>query len=113
MASELRKYHVGLILANQYLDQLDRDIRLAVLGNVGTLISFRLGPRDAGYMAREFHPDVEETDLVRLPNYDIYLKLMIDGAPSKTFSATTLPPGVVIPVRQPGAKPHKATPTLH
>lgn len=92
MASELRKYRVGLTLANQYLHQLEPDIRHAVLGNAGTLVSFRLGARDAPYLAREFDPVFSTTDLVNLPNYTIYLKLMIDGTPSRPFSASTLPP---------------------
>jgi hypothetical protein len=90
MASELRKYHVGMILANQYLTQLKPEIQQAVLGNVGTLISFRLGVKDAAYMAKEFHPKIEDTDIINLPNYHIYLKLMIDGMPSMPFSAETI-----------------------
>ena len=92
MTAELRKYHVGLILANQFLDQLEPEIRDAVLGNVGTLVSFRLGPKDASLVAKEFDPTFEPTDLLNLPNYHIYLKLMIDGAPSKAFSGVTLQP---------------------
>jgi len=92
MVSELRKYHVGLVLSHQHLFQLELDVRHAVLGNVGTLISFRLGPEDARIMAREYEPVFAPQDLVNLPNHDIYLKLMIDGSPSKPFSATTLHP---------------------
>ncbi len=90
MASELRKYRVALILAHQYLDQLEKDIREAVLGNAGTLICFRLGPGDAAYLEKEFYPTFDRYDLMRLSNYDIYLKLMINGSPSKPFSAATL-----------------------
>jgi len=93
MISELRKFRVGLILANQHLNQLEPDVRHAVLGNTGTLISFRLGPEDAQIIAREFEPVFSPVDMIYLPNRDIYLKLMIDGAPSKPFSATTLHPG--------------------
>lgn len=92
MIAELRKYRIGLILANQYLHQLEPDIRYAVLGNAGTLISFRLGAKDAAFMAKEFQPDFNDLDLLTLPNHHIYLKLMIDGAPSKPFSAVTLTP---------------------
>jgi len=92
MASELRKYHVGLILAHQYLYQLDPDIRYAILGNVGTIVSFRLGPKDASFLAKEFQPEFGAIDLLTLPNHYIYLKLMIDGAPSLPFSAVTLLP---------------------
>ncbi len=90
MIAELRKYRIGLILANQYLHQLEPDIRHAVLGNAGTLISFRLGAQDVSFISKEFQPDFNELDLITLPNHHIYLKLMIDGAPSKPFSAVTL-----------------------
>jgi type IV secretory pathway TraG/TraD family ATPase VirD4 len=91
MLSELRKYKVGMVLAHQYLHQLDPDIRHAVLGNAATLIAFRLGAPDAAFIAREFNPVFTGTDVLKLPNYHIYLKLLIDGEPSKPFSATTLP----------------------
>jgi len=92
MLSELRKFGVGAVLVHQYLHQLDPDIRHAVLGNVGTLISFRLGAEDASFIAREFEPVFERIDLLNLPNHDICLKLMIDGSPSRPFSGTTIPP---------------------
>jgi hypothetical protein len=92
MIAELRKYAVGLVLANQYLGQLDDDIRDAVLGNAGTLIAFRVGPQDAAFLAREFEAKFEALDLLTLPNRQIYLKLMVDGAPTKPFSAETLAP---------------------
>lgn len=92
MISEVRKYGVGLVLAHQHLFQLEEDVRHAVLGNVGTVIAFRIGPEDARVMAREFAPKFSPEDLVNLPNHDIYLKLMIDGTPSPPFSATTLSP---------------------
>lgn len=91
MISELRKYHVGLVLANQHISQLQNEVRDAVLGNVGTLIAFRVGPHDASMLAREFTDRFEPIDLMNLPNHHIYLRLMIDGAPSKPFSAITLP----------------------
>jgi len=90
--SELRKFKLGLVLANQHLHQLEPDVMHAVLGNVGTLITFRVGPEDARMLAREFEPVFSAEDLVNIPNHDIYLKLMIDGAPSMPFSATTLHP---------------------
>ena len=92
MVSELRKYHIGLVLANQHLYQLEPDVRHAVLANAGTLISFRLGPEDAPLIAREFQPVFNTTDLINRPNREIYLKLMIDGTPSRPFSATTIHP---------------------
>lgn len=90
MLSELRKYGVGMVLAHQYLGQLDPIVREAVLGNVGTLIVFRVGARDAELFAEEFFPHFTQTDLTNLPNHQVYLKLMIDGAVSEPFSATTL-----------------------
>jgi type IV secretory pathway TraG/TraD family ATPase VirD4 len=92
--SEARKYGLSLVLAHQYLDQLDDEMRAAILGNVGTLISFRVGAEDAKYLAREFYPVFNEADLVNLANHRIYLKLMIDGVTSRPFSAITLPPFV-------------------
>lgn len=92
MISEMRKFHIALVLAHQHLYQLEDEVRHAVLGNVGTLISFRLGPEDAHIIGREFEPTFASEDLVNLPNHNIYVKLMIDRAPSKPFSATTLHP---------------------
>lgn len=92
MFSELRKYRVGFTVAHQYLHQLEDEIRHAVLGNAGTIISFRVGAEDAPYLAREFQPRFEQIDLMQLENYRIYLKLMINGMPSRPFSAATLPP---------------------
>ena len=92
MLSELRKFKVGLIMAHQYISQLDANIRDAVLGNVGTIVCFRLGQADARFMEKEFYPVFSASDFVNLSNYDIYLKLMIDGRPSVAFSASTLMP---------------------
>lgn len=92
MLSELRKYGVGLIMAHQYLAQLDPEIRHAVLGNAGTILSFRVGAEDAPVMARQFAPAFLPIDLMNLPNRHFYIRLMIDGAPSKAFSAVTLAP---------------------
>jgi len=89
--SEARKYGLNLTLAHQYIEQLDEKIRSAIFGNVGTIISFRVGIEDARYLAGEFHPVFNEDDLIKLPNYHIHLKLMIDGATSRPFSAITLP----------------------
>jgi hypothetical protein len=92
MLSELRKYRVNLILAHQYLSQLETEIRDAVFGNVGTFISFRVGALDASIIARELSPIFEANDLVSLPNFHIYLRLMIDGEVSKPFSGCTVRP---------------------
>jgi hypothetical protein len=87
-----RKYGLNLALAHQHLAQIDDKLRGAVLGNAGTIISFRVGIEDAELLAKEFYPTFTESDLVGLPNHHIYLRLMIDGAPSEPFSAFTLPP---------------------
>jgi len=96
MVSEIRKYHVGLVLAHQNLFQLEPEVRHAVLGNVGTIVCFRLGPEDAQLIAREFEPTFDRHDIVNLPNHSVYLKLMIDRAPSIPFSASTLTPADVL-----------------
>jgi type IV secretory pathway TraG/TraD family ATPase VirD4 len=90
MLSELRKYRVNMIFAHQYLSQLDLQVRDAILGNVGTLISFRLGVTDAELLEKEFYPEFSTKDLISLPNYYIYLKLMISGIISDPFSAQTI-----------------------
>ncbi len=90
MMSELRKYGVGLTLAHQHMHQLEPDIRHAVLGNAGTLISFRVGPDDASVLAKEFHPTFDVQDVLNLPNRNVLLKVMIDGTPSTPFSAEAM-----------------------
>jgi hypothetical protein len=89
--SEARKYRLSLILAHQYVEQLSEVVRGAVFGNVGTTIVFRIGAADAEFMEREFTPVLTIEDLVNLPKWKIYLKLMIDGVTSQPFSADTLP----------------------
>ncbi len=90
--SEARKYRLNLILAHQYLDQLSETVCSAVLGNVGTLIVFRVGAADAEELVKEFSPTFTAEDIVNLPKYEFYLKLMIDGIASDPFSARGLPP---------------------
>jgi len=98
--SEARKYRLCLILTHQYIAQLDTmtdkgkstRVRDAVFGNVGTIIVFRVGAADAEFLEKEFTPEFTIDDLVNLDKYHIYLKLMIDGAASRAFSAVTLPP---------------------
>ena len=90
--SEARKYGLHMTLAHQYIDQLDEKVRGAIFGNVGTVISFRVGIDDAEHLAKQFYPIFNQNDLINLPNYHIYLKLMIDGATSQPFNAITLPP---------------------
>ena len=92
MLSEARKYALNLTVCNQLLAQLDDEMRAAIFGNVGTLISFQVGAEDAEYVAREFAPTFSELDLVNLPRHHIYLKMMCDGRIANPFSAVTLPP---------------------
>ena len=94
--SEARKYRLNLTVAHQYTAQLENKdgskVRDAVFGNVGTMIIFRVGGDDAEFLEKEFEPEFMAQDLVNLPNYHVYVKLMIDGVTSRPFSATTLPP---------------------
>lgn len=89
--SEARKYKLSLFLAHQHLEQFNDETRAAVFGNVGTFITFRIGSADARYVVREFDPPFMEQDLVNLPKFHLYIKLMIDGQTSTPFSAKTLP----------------------
>jgi type IV secretory pathway TraG/TraD family ATPase VirD4 len=89
MVSELRKYRLRLVVAHQHFEQLDDTVKHAILGNAGTLVSFRLGAEDAKLVSREFSGMVLPEDLVRLPNFTAYLRLLIDGEPSTPFKAAT------------------------
>ncbi|MBI4651936.1 type IV secretion system DNA-binding domain-containing protein [Candidatus Desantisbacteria bacterium] len=88
--SQVRKYGLCLILANQYLNQLDDKTRGAIFGNVGTIISFRVGAEDAEYLASEFYPEFNKNDFIDLPYYHIYLRMMINGVVSKGFSGRVI-----------------------
>ncbi len=94
--SEARKYRLDLTIAHQYIGQLVTDmstkIRDAVFGNVGTMIIFRVGRADAEFLEQEFTPEFLPADMVNLANYQIYLKLMVDGVTCRPFSAETLLP---------------------
>ena len=91
MLSELRKYGLGLVATTQCSARLERVVRDAIFGNVGTIISFRVGADDAIELERQFGGDVPKAaDMVGLANYEMYLKLMIDGVQSKPFSAKTM-----------------------
>ncbi|PIR69013.1 hypothetical protein COU48_00900 [Candidatus Nomurabacteria bacterium CG10_big_fil_rev_8_21_14_0_10_03_31_7] len=96
--SEARKYRLNLTVAHQYTAQLITDknssVRDAIFGNVGTMMVFRIGADDAEFLEKEFEPEFTPQDIVSLPNFKIYLKLMIDGVSSRPFSARTLPPMV-------------------
>ena len=97
--SEARKYRLSLTLATQYLKQMERDgntvTRDAVFGNVGSIISFQVGPDDGEDLARQlskYEDQVTSTDLTSLPKYRAYVRLLIDGMPSRPFTMKTLPP---------------------
>lgn len=90
--SEARKYKLSLTIAHQYIGQMPDEVRDAIFGNVGTLVTFRIGAEDAEMLEKEFTPTFIAEDMVSLGAYQIYLKLMIDGLTSKPFSAMTLPP---------------------
>jgi len=90
--SEARKYRLSLCIGHQYITQMEEEVRDAVFGNVGTIISFRVGADDAEYLEKEFAPEFSMEDIVNLEKYNIYLKLMIDGIASRAFSAKTLVP---------------------
>lgn len=90
--SEARKYHLNLTLTNQYIAQMPETVAKAIFGNVGTIVSFRVGSGDASGLAAEFAPVFEPQDLINLGNHSIYVKMAIDGVTRPAFSATTLPP---------------------
>jgi hypothetical protein len=93
--SEARKYRLCLTLANQYLDQMDEATRSAVFGNVGSLVSFQVGAADAEFLAEQLGGDLAPADLLALPKYMTYVRLLVDGLPSRPFSVQTLPPPVM------------------
>jgi len=90
--AEARKYRLNLALAHQYIAQLNEKVKDSIFGNIGTLVSFRLGPEDAEFLEKYFAPEFVKEDLINLPNYNFYIKLMIDGVLSKSFSAMNIPP---------------------
>jgi hypothetical protein len=90
--SEARKYRLGLVMAHQYVAQLDEIVADAVFGNVGTIVAFRVGAADAEILAKEFAPVFLEEDIVNLAKFRVILKLMIDGVASQPFSSSTMAP---------------------
>ncbi len=88
--SEARKYRLSLILAHQYIEQLSDAVRPAIIGNVGTFIAFRVGAEDADFLEKEFSPEFMAGDLVNIGKHNFYIKLMVDGASSRPFSAHNL-----------------------
>lgn len=90
--SEARKYHLNLVLAHQYITQMEEAVRDAVFGNVGTLVVYRVGAFDAQYLEKEFAPNFSPSDLVNLDRFNAYVRLMINGVTSKPFSMQNIPP---------------------
>ncbi|MFH1827203.1 MAG: DUF87 domain-containing protein [bacterium] len=84
--SEARKYHLSLIVANQFIGQVEEEVKNAVFGNVGTLISFRVGVTDASYLQREFQPVFTEADLINIDRFNIYMKTIVSNEPIPPFS---------------------------
>jgi GTPase SAR1 family protein len=104
MLAELRKYGVGLVLANQFLDQIDMELRSAILGNVGTLVVFRVGAIDAQKLVKELHPDLEFYELTLLPNRMFWIRPLVDGQSTEAFTGETitlLKPGEKAPEPEP------------
>ncbi len=93
--SEARKFKLNLIVANQFIGQIEENVRDAVFGNVGSLISFRVGNDDAEYMAKQFDPVFNEQDLINVENYHSMAKILVDGKPTRPFSMQgfNYPPG--------------------
>ncbi len=90
--SEARKYRLNLVIAHQYITQMEEPVRDAVFGNVGTIVAYRVGAFDAEYLEKEFAPYFVQSDLVNLDRYSAYIRLMIHGVTSKPFSMKNIPP---------------------
>jgi hypothetical protein len=90
--SEARKYALNLTMAHQFIAQLTEKIRDAVFGNVGSIVSFRVGAQDAEFLVKQFEPVFNENDLVNIDNFNAYVKILINGETSKPFNIRTLPP---------------------
>jgi hypothetical protein len=90
--SEARKYRLSLIITHQFIGQLPEKVRNAVFGNVGSMVSFRIGAEDAEFVVKQFAPVFDENDLINIDNYNAYVKLLIGGATTKPFNIITYPP---------------------
>ena len=84
--SEARKYRLNLTVANQFIGQIDEEVKNAIFGNVGTIASFRVGVSDANYLQHEFQPTFGEADLINVERFHAYVKTLIDGEPTTPFS---------------------------
>lgn len=90
--SEARKYHLNLIVANQFTTQLSEEIRDAVFGNMGTIVAFRIGQNDVDSLTRYFQPLFDGDDLLRVPNWNAVVRTLVGGVPTQPFSMAGLPP---------------------
>lgn len=90
MLAELRKYRLAIILSNQYFDQLEQDVRASIIGNVGTLVVFRVGASDAAKLTKELRPDLEPYDLTFLPNRTFWIRPLVDGQAIEAFTGRTI-----------------------
>lgn len=90
--SEARKYHLSLIVANQFVGQLTDEIRDAVFGNVGTVVSSRTGANDAEFLVKYFTPIFDTEDMTKMPNYNWAVQMLVNGVPAQPFSMNSLPP---------------------
>ncbi|HQM15935.1 MAG TPA: type IV secretory system conjugative DNA transfer family protein, partial [Candidatus Woesebacteria bacterium] len=86
--SEARKYKLNLVVANQYVGQIEEDIKNAVFGNVGTMVAFRVGVTDANFLQHEFVPTFNEADLTNIEKYHIYMKTIVNNEPVPPFSVS-------------------------
>jgi len=90
--SEARKYRLCLILAHQFIAQLKEDISKAVFGNVGSMVSFRVGPEDADFLEKQFAPVFSAKDQVNVDNYNAFARILINNVLSRPFNIATFPP---------------------
>ena len=97
--SEARKYKLGLVVAHQFIAQLDDAIKDAVFGNVGSMSIFRVGPEDGHFLEKQLEPVFDANDIMNIPNYQAYLKILANGVPTKPFSISTQPPPESDPAR--------------
>src|SRR5665213_1191382 len=89
--SEARKYHLNLIVANQFTTQLTQEVRDAVFGNMGTIVAFRIGQNDLESIGKYFQPTFDGDDLLRIPNHNTIVRTLIGGVPTQPFSMATMP----------------------
>jgi hypothetical protein len=84
--SEARKYGLALTVANQFIGQIDEEVKNAIFGNVGTIMSYRVGVSDSQYLAREFAPTFSEDDLLNIERYHVYLRTLVNNETVTPFS---------------------------